>query len=205
MRDAAFHKFYVVDDEPALCQLIEVVLLEAGFSVDVYATGDAFLEAQAELEPGGVILDVRMPGLGGLEVLKRLRKTWPDAPVIMISGHGDIPTAVTAMQAGAVDFLEKPFRNSALKEIAERVASRKTSTEPAASANQAQVKLARLTKRELDVLRLLVRGDQNKIAASKLAISPRTVEVHRARIMQKLDVASFAEMVRVSVEAELDA
>ena len=205
MSGPAYTTVYVVDDERSLRQIIESVLVRSGLNVRTFSSGVDFLRSQPDLEPGCVVLDVCMPGLGGLEVLRRLRAHWPDAPVIMISGHGDIPTAVKAMQSGAVDFLEKPFRQDALRTVVNKAVSRSANLPVPGTDSPDKMDLsALLTDRELEVLTLLVRGDQNKTVAQKLSISPRTVEVHRARIMQRLQVSSFAELVRIAVLSDLD-
>ncbi|MGB7285304.1 MAG: response regulator [Salaquimonas sp.] len=193
-------KFYVIDDEQALRQTIVAALNSIDLEVESFASGLAFLDAQKDLAPGCVLLDVRMPDMDGLEVLEKLCQVWIDAPVIMISGQGDIPTAVNAIRSGAVDFIEKPFRLDDLFEVVNKVRNNELSAPTASEpANLSQDIEKLLSEREREVLVLLVRGDQNKVVAKKLGISPRTVEVHRARIMQRLGLGSFAELVRVAV------
>lgn len=182
--------------------MIATALDSQGLVVDTFPSGLDFLKAQNKLEPGCVFLDIRMPGMDGLEVLGQLRLAWPSAPVVMISGHGDIPTAVKAIRAGAVEFIEKPFRLHTLFAVVEKLRNNELNLPPHISALQNTVSLEKvLSQREIEVLQLLVQGDQNKSVGTKLGISPRTVEVHRARIMQRLGTKSFAELVRAAVLA----
>lgn len=204
MSNIRYEKFYVVDDEQPLRQMMATALDSQGLEVETFPSGVAFLKALKQLQPGYVFLDIRMPAMDGLEVLKRLRQTWPSVPVVMISGHGDIATAVGAMRAGAVDFIEKPFRLATLFEVVRKLQNNElavgTQAQPLLDAASLETVLSH---REIEVLNLLVQGHQNKAVGIELGISPRTVEVHRARIMQRLGVNSFAEMIRAAVTAGL--
>jgi len=188
----------VVDDDPLVRKTIGAMLVEAGYEVVALAGGDEFLDQLDQALPGRqpfacVLLDVNMPGMDGLEVLRQQAKRNRHTPVIMISGRGDIATAVQAMRDGAVDFVEKPFTS---EHLSQAVAL-------AVSENQVPPPLSVLSSREMDVLRLLVEGNANKMIAYELGISQRTVEVHRARIMDRLEVKTFADLVRIAIAAGL--
>lgn len=188
----------VVDDDPLVRKTIEGILQQAGRAVVSEAAGTDFLTTLDSSSAGSnpfscVLLDVNMPDMTGLEVLSELASRRQNMPVIMISGQGDIATAVQAMRNGAVDFVEKPFTPEHLTQ-AVSLAVGDTTTQPA---------LANLSSREMEVLRLLVDGDANKVIAYKLEISQRTVEVHRARIMERLEVKTFADLIRKAIAAGL--
>lgn len=160
---------------------------------------------EANLDRGCVLLDLRMPEMSGIEVLEALAARGMDLPVIMISGQGDIPTAVQAMKLGAADFLEKPYRESALVHAISRVCAESEETENRrASREQAVGRVAELSYRERQVLQGLIAGLTNKGIARQLELSVRTVEMHRARMLATLDVGSLAEAVRVAIDAELE-
>jgi two-component system response regulator FixJ len=190
----------VEDDEPMRDSLVEL-LGEAGYKVRAYASGEELLARGAAAEPGCVVSDMRMPGIDGLTLLRRLRADGSGLPLILITGHGDVPLAVNAMKAGAVDFLEKPFEPDALLgaiAMALRVRSSGAAAEDGEAARQ---RLEKLTLREHEVLEHLVAGRSNKEAAEKLGISPRTVEFHRANIMDKTGAAGLPELVRLWLAA----
>ncbi|SFG17818.1 two component transcriptional regulator, LuxR family [Novosphingobium sp. CF614] len=197
-------RVYLVDDDEAIRRSASFMLRTSGYAVTTFGTGIEFLEAVDELEPGCVLLDVRMPEISGLEVQQVLRDRGIAHPVVVMTGHGDVTVAVQAMKAGAVDFIEKPFDKAVLLEAIEdgftRIAQAGSSM---ARREEAQARLRVLTPRETDVLEGLVRGHPNKTIAYDLGISPRTVEVHRANLMQKLEVASLSEALRVAFAAGL--
>ncbi|GAA0336486.1 response regulator FixJ [Sphingomonas oligophenolica] len=196
---------HVVDDEEAIRRSLGFLLRTSGFSVSVHESGVAFLKEVKTAEPGCILLDVRMPDMDGLAVQEELNARGVTMPVIVLTGHGDISIAVRAMKAGAVDFLEKPFEKPLLMDAIDRAFERLERREEAAvSEHDAQVRVAALTAREQDVLRGLVRGLPNKTIAYDLGISPRTVEVHRANCMTKLDVRSLSEALRIAFAAGLD-
>lgn len=196
---------YVVDDQELVRSTIEAILQDVGLEVQSFASGIEFLDAQPQLTPGGVFLDVRMPTLDGLGVLARLRQMWPDTPVVMISGHADVPMAVSAMRSGASYFLEKPFSRDAIEMVVDTVLRNGSHREPPDEDEPiGQQAFADLTKREMEVLKRLVSGDRNKQIGQDLGISPRTVEVHRAKIMLRLGTKSFAELIRVALAAGID-
>ncbi len=198
---------YVVDDHELVRSTIEAILGDVGLRVQSFPSGIDFLGAQPELRPAGVFLDVRMPKLDGLGVLTRLRDLWSDTPVIMISGHADVPMAVSAMRAGASYFLEKPFSRDAIEMVVDTflcTGANETPKGQSSSATISQQVFSALTKREIEVLKRLVGGDRNKEIAQDLGISPRTVEVHRAKIMLRLGTKSFAELIKIALAAGLN-
>lgn len=171
-----------------------------------YASGIAFLAAAGAATPGCVLLDIRMPELDGLEVQRKLTERGIAFPVIMLTGHGDITLAVRAIKAGAVDFLEKPFEKAALLRAIEEAFERLENTRSHEfEAADATLRLAVLTPREREVLDGLVKGQPNKITAYELGISTRTVEVHRANLMHKLELRSLSDVLRLSLAAGLGA
>ena len=191
---------HVVDDEELIRNSLEAVLRFGKYEVATFSSGIEFLEALPDLNPGCIILDVRMPELNGLEVLKTLKQDRPQIPVIVMSGFADVTMAVKAMQSGASDFIEKPFQPDDVLNTVKKVLQTNSSSKSDQVANTSTAsQVSQLSDRETDVLARLVQGKQNKVVARELGISPRTVEVHRARIMQRLGVTSFAELVRLSV------
>ncbi|MDF7776255.1 response regulator [Sphingomonas sp. AOB5] len=196
---------HIVDDEEAIRKSASFMLRTSGFEVETYQDGIAFLAAAAGAAPGCILLDVRMPGMDGLEVQAELNKRGVVMPVIVLTGHGDISTAVVAMKGGAVDFIEKPFEKEVLLAAIERAFDRlNENVEAATSVQEAQTRLGVLTQREIEVLRGLVRGHPNKTIAYDLGISPRTVEVHRANLMAKLGVRSLSDALRIAFSAGLE-
>ncbi len=194
---------YVVDDDPAIRRSLERLLDAVGFRVISFATPAAFLAIADDLAMGCVLLDLRMPEMDGFEVQARLLLINPDLPVIVITAQGDVQTAVRAMKAGAVDFIEKPYSDDAL--IAAIASAMKTGvakrrTEDIAAA---VLLIETLSPRERDVLEALVAGQPNKVIAFNLGISVRTVEVHRSRMMDRLGVRQLGQAVRLSVLASL--
>ena len=195
---------HLVDDDDAIRRSTGVLLRTAGFEVQTYESGTAFLAAVGHALPGCVLLDVRMPGVDGLEVQRLLNERGIAFPVIVLTGHGDISLAVRAIKAGAVDFLEKPFEKTALLHAIDEAFDRLASTQAEQlSAIEASVRLAALTPRERDVLDGLVNGQPNKITAYKLGISTRTVEAHRANLTHKLGVRSMSDVLRLAFAARL--
>jgi two-component system response regulator FixJ len=193
---------HVVDDEESVRRSIGFMLRTAGFTVSTWESGVAFLRAAKAAEPGCILLDVRMPEMGGLAVQRELAASGIAMPVIVLTGHGDIATAVAAMQAGAIHFLEKPFEKAALLAALATGFERLDSHDAAlADRRAAAVRIAALTPRERDVLHGLARGHPNKTIAYDLGISPRTVEVHRANVMTKLDVHSLSDALRIAFAA----
>lgn len=201
----AERQIYLVDDEAAVRRSIGFMLKTSGYKVDAFPNGEEFLKAAGELAEGCVLLDVRMPGMDGLQVQAALRERGIPLPVIILTGHGDINTAVTAMKAGAVDFIEKPFEKAVLLAALEQACARSARSDALQNhAEAARVLLNVLTARERDVLAGLVDGHSNKVIAYDLGISPRTVEIHRANLMAKLKVKSLSDALRLAFLARVD-
>lgn len=193
---------FVVDDDADIRDSMRLLLEVAGFKVRNFTSAKQFL-ADDSVKHGCLIADIRMPDMSGLELQEEVARRHLDLPVIIMTGHGDVPLAVRAMKAGAIDFLEKPFDDEKMLasvrralEIGSRSRSRK------AEAQAAKNLLASLTPRERGVLDKLVQGRSNKVVAYELGISPRTVEIHRAHIMGKMDASSLSDLVRVVLAAE---
>jgi two-component system response regulator FixJ len=191
---------HVIDDDDAIRHSLEFLLKSASVNVATYESASAFLKALPGIAPGCVITDVQMPGISGLELLRRLRELKIELPVIVITGHGDVPLAVEAMKNGAVDFIEKPFDDEVLltavrAAMSQRLAHDKRDHERA----EIQERLAALSHRERQVLEGLVAGHPNKTIAYDLGISPRTVEIYRANVMTKMQAASLSDLVRMAL------
>lgn len=194
---------HLVDDDEAIRRSVGFMLKTSGFHVRTYESGVDLLKSIPNLEPGCILLDIRMPGMDGLEVQKALSDKGVTLPVIIMTGHGDVSLAVEAMKAGAVDFIEKPFEKAVLLGAIEQgVEKLKKSAASRDRANQAAVRLQALTPRERDVLEGLAKGLPNKTIAYDLGISPRTVEIHRANLMAKLGVRSLSEALRIAFAAQ---
>jgi two-component system, LuxR family, response regulator FixJ len=189
---------FIVDDDEAVRGALRLLLKSVGLAAVAFSTAQEFLAAYAPSQPGCLVLDVRMPEMSGLELQQRLNIRGAVIPVIFISGHGDIPMAVEAIQQGAFDFLQKPFRDQDLIDriqsaLAKDLASR---TELKAHA-EIRERLATLTPREREVLNLVTSGKPNKVMAGDLGLSQRTVEIHRSRVMGKMGASSVAQLVRM--------
>lgn len=193
---------HLVDDDEAVRHSASFMLRHAGFSVKTYSDGVAFLESAQQAALGCILLDVQMPHMDGLEVQQRLNELGISLPVIVLTGHGDVEVAVKAMKAGAVDFVEKPYEKqtlvSALTRAFERLEAR---SHKDVLTDEAKGRIERLTPRERDVLIGLVDGFTNKMIAETLDISPRTVEIHRANLMEKLDAPSLSSVLRIAFAA----
>jgi two-component system response regulator FixJ len=197
-------KVYLVDDELAVRRSISFMLKTAGMDVESFESGEAFLKVAAGLDPGCVLLDVRLGGIDGLAVQQALRDRGIMLPVIILTGHGDVGLAVRAMKAGAVDFIEKPFEKATLLGAIGQAQLHNQGREQLHQlAATAQAQLNVLTPRERDVLDGLVNGHSNKVVAYDLGISPRTVEIHRANLMAKLGVHSLSDALRIAFTARM--
>ncbi len=194
---------YIVDDDAALLGSLERLLRSVGFASVWYETALAFLDAVPNLVDGCVLLDVRMPGMDGLELQERLNALGFTLPVIVMTAEGDVETAVRAMKAGADDFIEKPFSDDLILGAVNAALMRARRPTPHLEEMDPAGRVARLSPRERQVLDALVAGRQNKQIAYDLNISVRTVDVHRARMMERLGTRSFAEAVRLAVTAAL--
>jgi len=195
---------HIVDDDHQLRAMASYLLRGAGYHTEIYGDGAEFL-AQARLERGCIVLDVRMPGMSGIEVQEELRQRGSTLPVIVLTGCGDVGTAIRAMKLGASDFLEKPYTDEALlTAVNGALQSVSCEHERDQAARVARARIAALSPRECQVLRGLLAGLANKQVARRLDLSVRTIEMHRARMMERLHVGSLSEAVRVAMEARLD-
>lgn len=192
---------FVVDDDAAVRDALKLLLRSVGQAVETFGSGQEFIDAYGEDRAGCLVLDIRMPGMSGLELQQKLNERHSILPIIFITGHGDVPMAVEAMQAGAVDFIQKPFRD---QDLIDRInqALEKDSNNRAAlgERNDIRRRLETLTPREREVLDLVVHGKANKVIAGDLKLSQRTVEIHRARVMEKMQASSLAHLVRMVLE-----
>jgi FixJ family two-component response regulator len=188
---------FVVDDDEALRDSLRWLLEAHGYEVALYDSAEHFLSDDAAMRPGCLLLDVRMPGMSGQELFDALIERGNRMPVVFITGHGDVPMAVAAVKKGAVDFIEKPFSEEDLLRLVGQCLERDILQREAVAASASIVaRRAALTPREREVLELIVAGKLNKVIADQLAISPKTVEVHRSRVMEKMGVRSVAELVQ---------
>jgi two-component system response regulator FixJ len=195
---------FVVDDDNAVRESLSLLLETGGYRVAAYPSGMAFLEALPQDARGCVLVDVLMPEMGGLEVQQELQRRGAALPVIVITGHGDVPLAVKAMKAGAADFIEKPYGEEALLAAVQRALKLDEAGQgERAAAAAVRDRAAQLTPREREVLEHLVAGHPNKVIAHRMSISPRTVEIHRARVMDKMAANSLSELVRMAIGAGL--
>ncbi|EAV44709.1 response regulator transcription factor [Roseibium aggregatum] len=187
---------YIVDDDPAVRDALSVLFNMEGYVVETFSDGDTFIQSASKAVPACVMLDVHMPGRSGIEILKALNAENYPAPIFIISGQGDIPMAVEAIRNGAFDFVEKPFSaETVLERVKESIAITRQRQDKVVPASFQGADL--LTRRELEVLKEITDGASNKEAGRTLGISPRTVEVHRARIMEKLGARNAADLVRI--------
>ena len=191
---------HIVDDDNAVRDALSMLMQSEDIPAHVYASAEEFLDEHAQFKMGCLLLDVRMPGMNGLQLLELLKEQDIAIPVIFITGHGDVSMAVQAMKAGATDFIEKPFDNNHLLTLVNNCLTECiTLNHTAEHRHDLEARLARLTKRERQVMELLVDGKQNKVIARELNISPRTVELHRAKVMEKLHAHSLSDVVRTAL------
>lgn len=195
---------HVVDDDAAVRRSLQRLLDAAGLNVICYETPFAFLDAAPQLAPGCVLLDIKMPGMGGLEVQALLRQRNVSLPVIMMTGQGDVQGAVRAMKADAVDFIEKPYNDDVLLNAIEAALRTVDRADRGHETAEAAERIAALSPREREVLDALLMGRPNKIIAHDLGISIRTVEVHRARMMDRLGVRQLAKAICLAVLARMN-
>jgi two-component system, LuxR family, response regulator FixJ len=193
-------KVYVIDDDDAMRDSLDFLLGSAGFHVTLFDSALSFLDTVSTIEFGCVVSDVRMPGIDGIELLKRLKSVGSLFPVVIMTGHGDVPLAVEAMKLGAMDFLEKPFEDDRLIGMIEAALRQ---AEPGAKSEAVTIELrsriASLSPRERQVMDGLIAGLSNKLIAREYDISPRTIEVYRANVMTKMQAASLSELVRLAM------
>jgi FixJ family two-component response regulator len=190
---------YVVDDDRAVRDSLDMLLRSAGIVSEAFESAAAFLAGLRADRIGCLVADIRMPGMSGLELQQELNARKVEIPIVFITGHGDVPMAVNAMKAGAVDFLTKPFRNrDLLDRIEAALGSARAGFRDHEKLRDTRARYATLTPREVEVMGLVVSGLANKVIAMDLGVSQRTVELHRARVMQKMGVRSLAELVRLA-------
>ena len=195
---------HVVDDDKAVLDSVSLLLTSIGINHNTYGSAQAFLDAytQAKFDHynGCILMDIRMPFMSGIECQHKLKEVNCDLPVIFVTGYGDVPTAVETMKNGAIDFIEKPYREQVLidaiqkallKNISEQLKIKKIS--------ETKQKLARLSSRETQVLNKILSGKANKVIAAELGVSQRTIELHRAHVMEKMDVRSLAELIKITL------
>lgn len=195
-------RVFIIDDDAAVRDSLAFLLSTSGFAVTAFETAEHFLEALPRLGFGCVVTDIRMPEIDGIELLKRLKATAADLPVIVMTGHGDVPLAVEAMKLGALDFMEKPFEDERLINVLQAAFEQcSKATKVAADASELAARLASLSPRERQVMNGLVAGLSNKAIAKEYDISPRTVEVYRANVMMKMHAGSISELVRQAIRS----
>ena len=194
---------FIVDDDTQVRQALALLMESVGLKVQTYPSADAYLEQFDPEAPGCLILDVRMPGMSGLELQARLAAEAVHPPVIIITGHGDVPMAVRAVQSGAVDFIEKPFNDQALLDSVHRALDLDAKQRGrAGKLAEVQSRLASLTPREQQVMRMVVAGKRNKVIALELSVSQSTVEAHRAKVMEKMQAQSLSDLMRMVLSLE---
>ncbi|MGI9203687.1 MAG: response regulator transcription factor [Woeseiaceae bacterium] len=197
-KEKARSTVYIVDDDQAIRHAMELLMRSVGLDYEIFPSATDFLANHTNDRAGCLVLDIRMPGIGGLELQEKLNESGSTLPIIFITGHGDVPMAVDAMQKGAVDFIQKPFRDQELldriSEALETDLERRTARQEKAEVLE---KIGKLTNREREVFDLVVTGKPNKVIAYELGVSQRTIEIHRARVMEKMSARSLAELVRM--------
>jgi two-component system, LuxR family, response regulator FixJ len=192
---------FIVDDDEAVRASLRLLLKSVGLAATALGSAQEFLASHDASQPGCLLLDIRMPGMSGLELQQQLNLRGAIMPVIFITGHGDVPMAVEAMKHGAFDFLQKPFRDQELLERVQRALAKDQENRVALSQHsKIRARLESLTPREREVLELMTRGMPNKVMAADLGISQRTVEIHRARVMEKMAASSLAQAVRMLMD-----
>ncbi len=194
---------FIVDDDTGVRSSLRVLLKSVGIASTPLASAQEFLETYDPAQPGCLLLDIRMPGMSGIELQQELNRVGAIVPVIFITGHGDIPMAVEAMQQGAFDFLQKPFRDQDLLDRVQRALEKdKSNRALLREKNRIQERRDSLTPREREILELMTRGKPNKVMAADLGVSQRTVEIHRARVMEKMGASSLAQLVRMVMDLD---
>ncbi|HVZ27476.1 MAG TPA: response regulator FixJ [Rhizomicrobium sp.] len=198
---SASHTIHLIDDDEDVRKALAFLLGTAGHAVRVYESATAFLDKLDGLQPGCIVSDVRMPGVDGLEMQRRLKEKGIGLPIVVMTGHADVPLAVQAMKLGAVDFIEKPFADNVMLEAIDRALAAAPPTDGRGELAVIRTRLDALSERERQVLSGLLAGHPNKTIAYDLGISPRTVEVHRANVMTKMAAGSLSELVRMALLA----
>ena len=194
---------FVVDDEPVVRDSLSALIQSVGLRVQTFASAEQFLQSYDPAQPGCLVLDFRMPGMTGTTLQERMMNEGNAIPIIFISGHADVKIAVRAMKHGAVDFVLKPFSQAEmLTRIQESISKDRERRRRAADRDQILERMALLTAREQEVMEMVVEGNSNKNMAEKMRLSPKTIEVHRARVMRKMGASSLAELVRLVLECK---
>ena len=194
---------FIVDDDDGVRASLRILLKSVGLPASPYASAQEFLASYHASQPGCLVLDIRMPGMSGLELQTELNVRGAMIPVIFVTGHGDVPMAVEAMQHGAFDFLQKPYRDQDLIDRVQRALARDRENREAIKGHERiRAHLNSLTPREREVLDLLTHGKPNKVMAAELGLSQRTVEIHRAHVMEKMAAGSIAQLVRMVMDVE---
>ena len=190
---------YIVDDDPAVRDGLRALLTVSGYTLETFESAESFLAAIDRNTTGCAVLDIRMPGMSGLDLQRELKRRGIALPVIIITGHGDVPLAVAALKAGAVDFIEKPFDSDALIGSIEEAFRRGAALASTFDRDTVAARVAQLTPREREVMDLVVAGHPNKVVADRLGIAVRTVEIHRARVMEKAGARNLSELIRMAI------
>jgi len=194
---------FVVDDDDAVRTSLRLLLKSVGLPVETFGAAPEFLESFDADRAGCMVLDIRMPGMSGIELQQRLNEMQAIMPIVFITGHGDVPMAVEAMQHGAVDFIQKPFRDQEFDRSYHQALEKDRDNRAGLKQRDAiRRRMQQLTPREREVLELVTKGKANKVIAGDLNVSQRTVEIHRARVMEKMEACSLAHLVRMVIEAE---
>jgi len=194
---------FIVDDDEPVRGALQLLMKSVGHDAKTFATGDEFLAACSPGISGCLILDIRMPGMSGLELQEKLHQQGVNIPIIFITGHGDIPMAVEAMKQGALEFLQKPFREQDLVDrVNEALEKDESASKFALQRTEIEPRIAKLTPRERQIMDMIVQGNANKVIAIDLGVSQRTVETHRTRIMRKTQAKSLAELVQMAVRLQ---
>ena len=194
---------FIVDDDEPVRGALQLLMKSVGHDAKTFATGDEFLAACSPGISGCLILDIRMPGMSGLELQEKLHQQGVNIPIIFITGHGDVPMAVQAMKQGALEFLQKPFREQDLVDLVNQALEKnENSHKLALQRTEIEPRIAKLTPREHQIMDMIVQGKANKVIAIDLGVSQRTVETHRTRIMRKMQAKSLAELVQMAVRLQ---
>lgn len=197
-------KVHIVDDDDAVRKSLQMLFKTVGIEAVAYESGDNFLDRFDDSVYGCILLDIRMPGMSGLEVQKQLSERGSSLPIIFITGHGDVPMAVEAMQLGAFDFVQKPFRDQDLMDrVSQALSQSEEQREETEQKQEVSQRYDSLTPREKEVMACVVKGQANKVIAMDRNVSQRTVEIHRARVMEKMQARSLADLVRMSIQIGL--
>ncbi len=195
---------FIVDDDEGIREALRMLLETVGLRCEVFGSAAAFLDAYRPTDPGCLVLDIRMPGMSGLELQGELERKHSSLPIVFITGHADVPMAVEAMRRGALDFIRKPFREQELLDrINEALSCDASQRDEMEHRQRLLARIDALSPRERQVFERVAAGDMNKVIASDLGISERTVEVHRAKVMKKLQVSNLAQVVRAKIAADL--